>query len=89
MIHHVSVGSNDIQRAKAFYGPLMSLIGFRLMVLGFSVALRRLRYCVQCRNADKRVSRLFRQWRSHRLSSSRSGNGAPLLSNSAGARRDR
>lgn len=31
MIHHVSVGSNDIQRAKAFYGPLMSLIGFRLI----------------------------------------------------------
>lgn len=31
MIHHVSVGSNDIRRAKTFYRPLMSLIGFRLI----------------------------------------------------------
>jgi catechol 2,3-dioxygenase-like lactoylglutathione lyase family enzyme len=31
MIHHVSVGTNDIKRAKAFYDPLMSLIGFRLL----------------------------------------------------------
>ncbi|TWB03607.1 VOC family protein [Bradyrhizobium stylosanthis] len=31
MIHHVSIGSNDISRAKAFYAPLMSLIGFRLL----------------------------------------------------------
>jgi catechol 2,3-dioxygenase-like lactoylglutathione lyase family enzyme len=31
MIHHVSVGTNDIRRAKAFYDPLMSLIGFRLL----------------------------------------------------------
>src|ERR1044072_9705434 len=31
MIHHVSVGSNDLPRAKAFYQPLMSLIGFRLL----------------------------------------------------------
>jgi catechol 2,3-dioxygenase-like lactoylglutathione lyase family enzyme len=31
MIHHVSVGSNDIKRARAFYDPLMSLIGFRLL----------------------------------------------------------
>ncbi len=31
MIHHVSVGSNDIGRAKAFYDPLMCLIGFRLL----------------------------------------------------------
>jgi catechol 2,3-dioxygenase-like lactoylglutathione lyase family enzyme len=31
MIHHVSVGSNDLPRAKAFYHPLMALIGFRLL----------------------------------------------------------
>ena len=31
MIHHVSVGSNDIRRAIAFYRPLMSLIGLRLI----------------------------------------------------------
>jgi catechol 2,3-dioxygenase-like lactoylglutathione lyase family enzyme len=31
MIHHVSVGTNDIERAKAFYDPLMSLIGFRIL----------------------------------------------------------
>jgi catechol 2,3-dioxygenase-like lactoylglutathione lyase family enzyme len=31
MIHHVSVGTNDIKRAKAFYDPLMSLIGFRIL----------------------------------------------------------
>ena len=29
MIHHVSVGTNDIKRARTFYEPLMSLIGFR------------------------------------------------------------
>ena len=29
MIHHVSVGSNDIRRAKAFYDPLMTLLGYR------------------------------------------------------------
>jgi len=31
MIHHVSIGSNDIARARAFYDPLMTLIGFRLL----------------------------------------------------------
>jgi catechol 2,3-dioxygenase-like lactoylglutathione lyase family enzyme len=31
LIHHVSLGTNDIERAKAFYDPLMSLIGFRLI----------------------------------------------------------
>jgi catechol 2,3-dioxygenase-like lactoylglutathione lyase family enzyme len=31
MIHHVSVGTNDIKRARAFYDPLMALIGFRLL----------------------------------------------------------
>ena len=31
MIHHVSIGTNDIKRARAFYEPLMSLIGFRIL----------------------------------------------------------
>lgn len=31
MIHHVSLGTNDIGRARAFYDPPMSLIGFRLL----------------------------------------------------------
>jgi catechol 2,3-dioxygenase-like lactoylglutathione lyase family enzyme len=31
MVHHVSVGTNDIKRARAFYEPLMSHIGFRLL----------------------------------------------------------
>jgi catechol 2,3-dioxygenase-like lactoylglutathione lyase family enzyme len=31
MIHHVSVGTSDIKRAKAFYDPLMALIGFRVL----------------------------------------------------------
>ncbi len=31
MIHHVSLGTNDVAKARAFYDPLMSLIGFRLM----------------------------------------------------------
>jgi len=31
VIHHVSLGTNDIKRAKTFYDPLMLLIGFRLM----------------------------------------------------------
>ncbi|MCS3929197.1 catechol 2,3-dioxygenase-like lactoylglutathione lyase family enzyme [Bradyrhizobium elkanii] len=31
MIHHVSLGSNDTQRARAFYDPLMSLVGLRLI----------------------------------------------------------
>jgi catechol 2,3-dioxygenase-like lactoylglutathione lyase family enzyme len=31
MIHHVSLGSNDVPRAKAFYRPLMDMIGFRLL----------------------------------------------------------
>lgn len=29
MIHHVSVGTNDVERARAFYDPLMSLLGYR------------------------------------------------------------
>ena len=31
MINHVSVGTNDTRRARAFYEPLLSLIGFRLL----------------------------------------------------------
>ena len=31
MIHHVSVGTNDIKRARAFYEPLMFLIGFQIL----------------------------------------------------------
>jgi catechol 2,3-dioxygenase-like lactoylglutathione lyase family enzyme len=31
MIHHVSVGSNDIARARRFYDPIMDLLGFRLL----------------------------------------------------------
>lgn len=38
MIHHVSVGTNDLRRAKAFYDPLMSLIGFRLLKLSDKAA---------------------------------------------------
>lgn len=29
MIHHVSIGTNDVGRARAFYDPLMPLLGFR------------------------------------------------------------
>lgn len=29
MIHHVSIGTNDVARARIFYDPLMSLLGFR------------------------------------------------------------
>lgn len=29
MIHHVSVGSNDIDKARKFYDPVMALLGFR------------------------------------------------------------
>jgi catechol 2,3-dioxygenase-like lactoylglutathione lyase family enzyme len=29
MIHHVSVGTNDVARARAFYDPVMALLGFR------------------------------------------------------------
>lgn len=31
MIHHVSVGSNDLARAKAFYDALMPELGLRLI----------------------------------------------------------
>ncbi|HEX7741514.1 MAG TPA: VOC family protein, partial [Sphingobium sp.] len=29
MIHHFSVGTNDVERARAFYDPLMALLGYR------------------------------------------------------------
>jgi catechol 2,3-dioxygenase-like lactoylglutathione lyase family enzyme len=29
MIHHVSFGTNDVQRARHFYDPLMELMGLR------------------------------------------------------------
>ena len=31
MIHHVSLGTNNVERAKAFYDPLMRLVGLRLI----------------------------------------------------------
>ena len=31
MIHHVSVGTNDLRRARLFYDSLMVLIGFRVL----------------------------------------------------------
>ena len=38
MIHHVSLGTNDLKRTKAFYDPLMSLIGFRPLKLSDKAA---------------------------------------------------
>jgi catechol 2,3-dioxygenase-like lactoylglutathione lyase family enzyme len=31
MIHHVSVGTNDITRARTFYDPVMDVLGLRLL----------------------------------------------------------
>jgi catechol 2,3-dioxygenase-like lactoylglutathione lyase family enzyme len=31
MIHHVSVGTNDIERARAFYDAVLPVIGLRLL----------------------------------------------------------
>jgi catechol 2,3-dioxygenase-like lactoylglutathione lyase family enzyme len=31
MIHHLSVGVRDVARARAFYDPLMALVGLRLL----------------------------------------------------------
>ena len=31
MIHHVSLGTNDVERAKAFYNPVLAVLGLRLM----------------------------------------------------------
>jgi catechol 2,3-dioxygenase-like lactoylglutathione lyase family enzyme len=30
-IHHVSLGTNDLQRARAFYDPVMAAIGLRFI----------------------------------------------------------
>jgi catechol 2,3-dioxygenase-like lactoylglutathione lyase family enzyme len=38
MIHHVSLGTNDLKRAISFYDPLMSLIGLRLLKLSDKAA---------------------------------------------------
>jgi catechol 2,3-dioxygenase-like lactoylglutathione lyase family enzyme len=38
MIHHVSLGTNDIERARGFYDPLMKLIGLRLLKASASAA---------------------------------------------------
>lgn len=34
MIHHVSIGTNDLERARRFYEPLMELLGLRRTWLG-------------------------------------------------------
>lgn len=34
MIHHVSFGTNDISRARAFYDPVLNLLGLRLVQAG-------------------------------------------------------
>jgi catechol 2,3-dioxygenase-like lactoylglutathione lyase family enzyme len=31
MIHHVSLGTNDLKRARAFYDPVLALLGLRLL----------------------------------------------------------
>jgi len=31
MIHHVSLGTNDVERARRFYDPLFELLGLRLL----------------------------------------------------------
>jgi catechol 2,3-dioxygenase-like lactoylglutathione lyase family enzyme len=31
MIHHVSLGTNDLRRARAFYDPVLALLGLRLL----------------------------------------------------------
>jgi catechol 2,3-dioxygenase-like lactoylglutathione lyase family enzyme len=42
MIHHLSLGTNDLDRARAFYDPLMQLVGLRLIkhsdrILGYGM----------------------------------------------------
>jgi catechol 2,3-dioxygenase-like lactoylglutathione lyase family enzyme len=34
MIHHVSLGTNNLARARAFYDPVMAVLGLRLMKTG-------------------------------------------------------
>jgi catechol 2,3-dioxygenase-like lactoylglutathione lyase family enzyme len=31
MIHHISLGTKDVQRARAFYGPVLGVLGLRLL----------------------------------------------------------
>jgi catechol 2,3-dioxygenase-like lactoylglutathione lyase family enzyme len=31
MIHHVSLGTNDVARSRAFYDPILALLGLRLI----------------------------------------------------------
>lgn len=31
MIHHLSVGSNDVARARAFYDPVFAVLGMRVL----------------------------------------------------------
>ena len=31
VLHHVSLGTNDLKRAKSFYDPLMAALGMRLI----------------------------------------------------------
>jgi catechol 2,3-dioxygenase-like lactoylglutathione lyase family enzyme len=31
MIHHVSLGTNDVQKARAFYNPVLAVLGLRLL----------------------------------------------------------
>jgi catechol 2,3-dioxygenase-like lactoylglutathione lyase family enzyme len=31
MIHHLSVGSNDVARAKTFYDPVLAVLGMRVL----------------------------------------------------------
>jgi len=33
MIHHVSVGTNDLARSKAFYDPVLAVIGLRPLIV--------------------------------------------------------
>jgi catechol 2,3-dioxygenase-like lactoylglutathione lyase family enzyme len=40
-IHHVSIGVNDVARAKVFYDPLMRIVDKRRATPGNGVRLRR------------------------------------------------
>lgn len=31
MIHHLSLGTNDVARARAFYDPILAVLGIRLL----------------------------------------------------------
>jgi catechol 2,3-dioxygenase-like lactoylglutathione lyase family enzyme len=31
MIHHLSLGTNDVERARAFYDPVLAVVGIRRM----------------------------------------------------------